>query len=124
MRTGSPLAELRHAAGYKTARSFAQAIDVPAATYSRWERASGNSKSAIPLAAAWKMADALECTIDDVVGRNHATTGEDAGIVATYRALSASGRSRADEYLQFLLFRDRVIKSSESDTNDRERHAR
>lgn len=108
----SPLAELRKAAGYRSAREFAQAIGVPATTYSRWERSSGGPDAGLPMRAAWTMADALGCTIDQVVGRTgdgDADGGRD--LNAEYRALSESGRERLDEYIRFLGFRDRVVAS-------------
>ena len=106
----SPLAELRKAAGYRSAREFAQAIGVPATTYSRWERSSGGPDTGLPMRAAWSMADALGCTIDQIVGRADGDAAR-RDLNAEYRALSESGRERLDEYIRFLGFRDRVVAS-------------
>lgn len=104
-----PLAQLRKAAGYRSAREFAATLGIPSTTYSRWERSAGDPSAPIPLHAAWAMADRLGCTIDAVVGRT--TEDPDRDLNAEYAALSESGRERLDEYLQFLGFRDRMIAS-------------
>ena len=38
VRTNSPLADLRKAAGYRSSRDFAAVLGIPATTYSRYER--------------------------------------------------------------------------------------
>ena len=63
----STLQDMRKEAGYKTAREFAEAIDVPVATYARYEQ----SPTKIPIKNAWHIADVLGCSIDAVVGREH-----------------------------------------------------
>lgn len=55
-------------AGYSSARSFAEAIGVPATTYTRYE----NNPERIPMQVAWQLADTLGATIDQVVGREPA----------------------------------------------------
>lgn len=64
------LRKLRKAAGYKSAKDFAQAIDMPYTTYSKYETTGGEGELFIPLKAAWAIADKLGCTIDAVVGRD------------------------------------------------------
>lgn len=63
------LFRLRRGAGYRTARDFADALRIPASTYSRYERAAEGPSCGIPLSSAWAMADLLGCSIDAVVGR-------------------------------------------------------
>ncbi|WP_165043063.1 helix-turn-helix domain-containing protein [Adlercreutzia sp. ZJ138] len=109
VRTNSPLAELRRAAGYRSSRDFAAVLGIPATTYSRYERNLSDPESGIPLRAAWAIADKLHCSIDAVVGRDAAAGEDGRDLAAAYRTLSAGGKERFDEYLQFLAFRDQLI---------------
>lgn len=61
----SSLQALRKAAGYRSAKDFAARMDIPEATYARYER----EPEKIPTANAWRLADELGATIDAVVGR-------------------------------------------------------
>lgn len=61
------LQELRKEAGYRTAKEFAEAADIPVPTYTRYEQ----DPSKIPVERAWLIADKLGCSIDAVVGREH-----------------------------------------------------
>lgn len=107
-----PLAALRKAAGYRSAREFAGVAGIPVHTYYRWERSSGDPESSLPVKGAWALADALGCTIDAIVGRSDVVAdGGGRDLNAAYQALSESGKERLDEYLQFLGFRDRMIAS-------------
>ncbi len=109
VRTRTALSELRAAAGYRNAKEFAAALGVPASTYSRWERGSQGPDSAIPMAAAWAIADRFGCTIDAVVGRDGEPEPEGRDLNAFYRSLSEGGRRSLDEYAQYLDFRERIL---------------
>ena len=63
------LQRLRREAGYRSAKDFAEVLNIPSSTYARYERAVECPECGIPLAAAWQIADALGCSIDLVVGR-------------------------------------------------------
>ena len=65
------LQELRKEAGFKTAKEFAEAADIPAPTYTRYEQ----DPAKIPIERAWVIADKLGCSIDAVVGREHIDVG-------------------------------------------------
>lgn len=100
----SMLQEMRKAAGFKSAASFAEAMDIPAATYARYEQ----TPEKIPTANAWAIADRLGCGIDDVVGRaEHVVVAlgydEAQGI---FDGLSEDGKRIAYEFLTFLKERD------------------
>lgn len=114
VRTNSPLADLRKAAGYRSSRDFAAVLGIPATTYSRYERTLADPDSGIPLRAAWAIADKLHCSIDAVVGRDEAMGDEGRDLNAAYRTLSDGGKERFDEYLQFLAFRDQLIASQQA----------
>lgn len=113
VRTNSPLAELRKAAGYRSSRDFAAVLGIPATTYSRYERTLADPDSGIPLRAAWAIADKLHCSIDAVVGRDDAGDTQGRDLNAAYRTLSDEGKVRFDEYLQFLAFRDQLIATQQ-----------
>jgi len=59
------LKDLRARSGC-TIRDFAARLKMPASTYARYEKRPDH----IPLRAAWRLADELGCTIDDIVGRS------------------------------------------------------
>lgn len=92
------LRRLRKEAGYKTAEEFANHIGIPVQTYSRWER--GDNNKEILMYKAWIIADALDCTIDEIVGRiePNRSTG--------YKGLSDKSRKDLEDYIEFLTMRD------------------
>lgn len=59
------LQECRRAAGYKSAREFAEHIGMPVRTYTNYEQ----EVNELSLGLAWEFADALGCTIEDISGR-------------------------------------------------------
>jgi len=96
------LQQLRKDAGYRTAREFAEACGFTPSSLARYEK----EPDAIPVKSAWKMADVLGCTIDDVVGRESQITADLRGeIQARYEALPASLRPSLTDYLGFLEMR-------------------
>ena len=102
------LARLRRAAGYRSANEFARSLGIPVSTYARYERNAGGPDSGIPLKAAWLIADRLNATIDEVVGRGEVADGG-RDLDAFYRSLSESGKSMLDQYVQYLDFRERIL---------------
>ena len=67
MKTG--LQEMRKRAGYKSARAFADTIGMPVRTYTNYEQGT----SQLTIENAWRFADALGCSLDDLVGRRYTT---------------------------------------------------
>ena len=57
---------LRINAGFKSAREFAETSGIKLSTYTNYEKDS----SRIPLENAVKIANALNCTLDDLAGRD------------------------------------------------------
>jgi transcriptional regulator with XRE-family HTH domain len=102
------LARLRKSAGYRSANEFAQSMGIPPTTYARYERNSGGPDSGIPLKSAWRIADKLNVTIDEVVGRGESGVVE-RDLNAFYESLSESGRTMLDEYVQYLSFREHIL---------------
>lgn len=64
------LGRLRRAAGFKSASAFAKHMDIPQATYSRYE----NQPVKIPTAALIRIANELNCSIDDILERSSDST--------------------------------------------------
>ena len=105
---GRTLQRLRREAGYRSAKDFARAIDMPPTTYARYERQEDGPERSIPLPTAWKLADEFGCSIDFLVGR----TGEESRgekIQRMYNALSESSKERFEEYLEFIEYREHVM---------------
>lgn len=104
----SALRRLRSEAGFRSAREFARAHGFPIATYARYERASGAPDDGIPLAAAWRIADALGSTIDLVVGREDLDAPDEHPVQSLYDSLTEANRRRADDYLAYLKHIDEI----------------
>lgn len=93
------LQELRKEAGYRTAKEFAEAIEVPPTTYARYEQ----SPEKIPIKQAWMIADHLGCSIDAVVGREHIDIDSMRGEVQRfYDSVSEENRHLLDEFFTFI----------------------
>ena len=61
----SNLQAMRKRAGFKSARAFAEHINMPIDTYTAYEQGKVN----ISLLQAWEFADILNCTLDELAGR-------------------------------------------------------
>lgn len=59
------LQEMRTAAGFKSAREFAEHLGMSVGTYTQYEQGYRN----FSLEKAWEFADALHCTLDELAGR-------------------------------------------------------
>lgn len=115
----STLQDLRKGAGFRTAKEFAEALDVPPTTYSRYE----STPEKIPLSSAWAIADKLGCSIDAVVGREEVDVNAMRGDVQKfYDGLSEDGQGLMDDFCDFLAMREerdaRRAKDSEDARND------
>ena len=87
---GKSLQAARKAAGYKSARSFAEHMQYNVGTYTNWEQ----GKQMFSLEQACEMADALNCTLDELGGRaraleeTYALTDDEKKLVDVYRSSS------------------------------------
>ena len=107
---GRALQRFRREAGYRSAKEFARAIGMPYTTYARYENQDDGPDRAIPMPTAWKLADALGCSIDELVGRSAEET-EGGRIQRMYNALTPGSRERLDEFLDFIEYREHMIAS-------------
>ncbi len=101
------LQRLRRAAGYRTARDFAEAVGIPVSTYSRYERGGAGEDCGIPMANACIIAEALGCTIDEIVGRTKEDLSPDEALIARIRSLSDLGQGMLIDYLSYLEHREK-----------------
>ena len=62
---GKNLQHRRRAAGFKSAKAFADYLEISVDTYTSYEQ----GKSSFNVETAWVMADALDCTLDELCGR-------------------------------------------------------
>lgn len=107
------LQELRKEAGYRTAKDFAEAIDVPPTTYARYEQ----SPEKIPLKQAWMIADFLGCSIDAVVGREHIDITAMRGDIQRFHdSLSPDNKVLHEDFLDFLALREENAAERRAET--------
>lgn len=66
------LQEMRKRAGYKSARAFAERMGMSVSTYTNYEQ----GVRALSLEQAWEFADVLDCTLDELAGRDFQPPGE------------------------------------------------
>lgn len=62
---GKTLQARRKAAGFKSARAFAECLGIPPTRYAEYEQ----GRCAFTYEQAWEFADALDCTMDELGGR-------------------------------------------------------
>lgn len=97
------LRRIRKAAGYKSAKAFAEAIGMPPTTYSKYEQAADDGEISMPLKSAWTIADALGCTIDALVGREELPDlGMRGSIQRRYDALSSSNKELVEGFMDMI----------------------
>lgn len=109
------LQQLRKAAGYKTAREFGEWLGMSESTYARYE----SDPAGIPMRSAWRIADELGCTIDEVVGRE-APPSASSSIQERYLALDAEGRTLVEEIVEFAEIKCADRQASERRARERE----
>lgn len=108
----SRLLEIRKAAGYATAREFAEASGLAESTYTRYE----SNPEKIPLKVAWDLADRFHVTIDQVVGRDTEAKGDPRGAQQrAFDALSPRSQEEAADFMAYLTERDARSREAQSE---------
>lgn len=93
---GDRLQELRVAAGYASANEFADALGFNRGTYTGYEQ----GKGMFSYEKAWTMADALQCSMDELGGREWPSDAHDAlsaderSLVGSYRKMDPPDRDK------------------------------
>lgn len=90
---GSHLQLMRKAAGFKSAKAFAEYVGFNANTYTQYEQ----GLVSFTYEKAWLMADALQCTLDELGGRTPPAEREYAdpaqeALNGYYESMNADGR--------------------------------
>lgn len=94
------LRRLRRAAGFSSAKALAESVGIPPATYAKYEQIDDGPDTSMPIKNAWLIADALGCSIDELVGRS--SVPEDAadfGIQRRFDALSEDGKRIVADFI-------------------------
>lgn len=106
--------ELRREKGYRSAREFADVLSISPSSMSRYD----NQPDTIPVKVAWAMADRLDCSIDEVVGRMPVTSGK-SELQEFYDGLHRWNRDLFDEFREFIEAREQRAASLERSAVDR-----
>ena len=106
--------DLRREKGYRSAREFADALGISPSSMSRYD----NQPDTIPVKVAWAMADRLDCSIDEVVGRMPVTSGK-SELQEFYDGLHRWNRDLFDEFREFIEARERRASSLERSAVER-----
>jgi len=106
--------ELRREKGFRSAREFADALGISPSSMSRYD----NQPDTIPVKVAWQMANILDCSIDEVVGRMPVTSGK-SELQEFYDGLHRWNRGLFDEFREFIEARERRAASLERSAVER-----
>lgn len=98
--------DLRRERGFRSSREFADALGVSPSSMSRYDK----DPSLIPTKVAWAMADLLGCSIDEVLGREHVTSGK-SDLQEDYDALCPETQALVREFMAFAKARDRHLRN-------------
>lgn len=88
------LQAMRKRAGFKSARAFAEHMGMSLNTYNNYEQ----GRNSLTLEKAWEFADELNCTLDELAGRDFRPPGEmvtdpfERELVGLYRSVGPSGK--------------------------------
>lgn len=85
------LKRLRKLAGFKTQADMAKALGVPNRRYGSWER----EEAMMSLEQAYKVTEILDCTLDELVGREPTRSFSDPGqsaLNACYENMNEDGK--------------------------------
>ncbi len=97
--------ELRREKGFRSAREFANALGISPSSMSRYDK----DPETIPVKVAWAMADALDCSIDEIVGRSRVTAGASV-LQDFYDGLLPETRALMDELIEFAGMKDKSAR--------------
>lgn len=106
--------DLREEKGYRSAREFAEALGIAASSMSRYDR----DPETIPMKHAIAMADLLECSVDEIVGRTPVTSGRNE-LQEFYDGLLPETRALMDEFIEFARAKDEKARRQRQDEQDR-----
>ena len=109
----SNLQNIRKAAGYTSAKSFAESIGMSVETYTQYEQGQRN----MSLEVAWELADALDCTLDELAGRkrpsNELLDEHKESLNEYYESMNEHGRVRLAEHAEMMAKSGMFAKSED-----------
>lgn len=79
---GKSLQSMRKAAGYRSAKAFAERLGMNVASYTDYEQ----GRTGLSIERAWEIADILECSLDELGGRNFTPPGMQPTFADPYQA--------------------------------------
>ena len=91
---GKSLQAARKAAGFKSAKAFAEHMEIETSRYTEYEQ----GRVSFSYETAWQMADALQCSMDELGGREWPPGGmpelspDEIGLVDSYRRMDEGDR--------------------------------
>jgi transcriptional regulator with XRE-family HTH domain len=97
--------DLRREKGFRNSKEFADALGVSPSSMSRYDK----DPTLIPVKVAWAMADLLGCSIDEVLGREHVTSGR-SQLQEDYDALSPETQALVLEFMEFAKTKDKKAR--------------
>lgn len=113
------LQAMRKRAGFKSAKAFAEHVGMSVSTYTKYEQ----GMSEMSLERAWEFADALDCTLDELAGRN--PPGESNGcdptlrrIAENFESMNSTGRERLAEQAEMMAGSELFAKSEDNQVRE------
>lgn len=107
------LQAIRKAAGYKSAKAFAEYINMSVGTYTQYEQ----GQISLSLEKAWEFADALDCTLDELAGRKRPNKDQfdhhKEALIEHYENMNEQGRSRLAEHAEMMAKSGMFAKSED-----------
>ena len=97
--------DLRREKGFRHSKEFADALGVSPSSMSRYDK----DPTLIPVKVAWAMADLLGCSIDEVLGREHVTSGR-SQLQEDYDVLSPETQALVLEFMEFAKTKDKKAR--------------
>lgn len=96
------LQEIRKAAGFKSAAMFAEHIGMNHRTYTNYEQGARS----MDVETLWRFADALDCSVDELIGREAPKPNEadpvQKAIMDAYKSMNEHGRKRLAEEAEMM----------------------
>ena len=93
---GKSLQAVRKAAGFKSAKAFAEHMNIETSRYTEYEQ----GRVSFSYETAWQLADALQCSMDELGGREWppggapALSADERGLVDSYRKMDPPDRDK------------------------------
>ena len=105
------LQDFRKAAGFKSARAFAEHIGMSVGTYTNYEQGTRS----MDVEVLWMFADFFNCSVDDLIGRKSPAPDMSdpvhKAIADAYENMNAHGRTRLAEEAAMMAESGRFAKS-------------